>query len=396
MKSTAILSCLILITTAVYAQRTIRGRVTSAANGKSVPGSSVFLSNTSIGTVSDSSGNFELNNLPYGRYDLVISSIGYETQVANFTTEQLPLELKIEMKIKVRDLENVTVEPSVEEGWDRWGDVFIENFIGRTPNAARCKIKNHKAIKFRYFKKSGRMIAYCDEPLIIENNALGYRITYQLEDFELDMKQGTTSYAGYPFFEDKAYKRANRYLEPRDKAYYGSILHFMRSIYTDSLVENGFEVHRMVRIENFEKERVKKIYKPFNNKDTTLSEDSFRYYQRVMQQKDYTDRYYNDALTADSLVVKEEGEFKQVFFPDFLYVIYRRENENQMYLSYTFTARKPMYQSSHLFLVSGQPVYIDAGGTHYPAEELFSIGYWAWSEKIGEMLPTDYKPANYK
>ena len=137
----AILLCL-LVCVSVFAQRTITGKVINVINGEPVAGSSVFISGTSVGTLSDQSGDFILNDVPGGRHDLVISSIGFETNVFSFSSEQLPLRVRIEMTVKVKELENVTVEPFVEEGWDKWGQTFRDYFIGYTPNARNCEIKN--------------------------------------------------------------------------------------------------------------------------------------------------------------------------------------------------------------------------------------------------------------
>lgn len=312
----------------VFAQRTIKGRVVNASNGEPIPGSSVFINNSSKGLVSDRLGQFELNDIPAGKHDLITSSIGYETSVFSFSAEQLPLQVKIEMQIKVRELENVTLEPSVEEGWDKWGKMFTDYFVGNIPNAASCKIKNHKAIRFRYYKKSNRIIAYADEPIVLENKALGYNIKYQLEDFEVDFKSGAMMFAGYPFFEEMD-KNKKKWLKNREKAYYGSMLHFMRGLYQNNLADNGFEVRRMTRVPNQEKERVKKFYLPIKinagvkvsgnkvtvNQPDSLNKDSVEYYEKILRQKDYTEVYGTSLLMADSLVIQTDGNYKVIFLP---------------------------------------------------------------------------------
>ncbi|MBL7745370.1 MAG: carboxypeptidase-like regulatory domain-containing protein, partial [Chitinophagaceae bacterium] len=331
-----------------FSQPVIKGKVLNAVNGEPIAGSSVFISNTSAGTTSAKDGSFELSNVPSGKHELVISCIGYETNVFSFSTEQLPLKLKVEMTVKVRELKNVTVEPSVEEGWDKWGRMFTDNFIGRTPNATQCTIKNEKAIRFRFYKKSNRVIAYSDEPVILENRALGYRIVYQLEDFEVNFKAGTTYFAGYPLFEDIG-KNRKRWDRSRDKAYYGSMQHFMYCVYHDSLQQNGFEVRRMVKVPNKEKERIKSIYRPVPvmhssgtggvsitiGKADTLSHaspDSIAYYERVMRQKDHEEIYGKQLLSRDSLIAGEDGEYKIFFFTNYLYVTYKNEQEDIEYV----------------------------------------------------------------
>jgi hypothetical protein len=59
-------------------QTALKGQVLDAEKSTPIPGASVFLNNTSVGTVTNSQGQFELL-IPAGRFDLIISSIGYET-----------------------------------------------------------------------------------------------------------------------------------------------------------------------------------------------------------------------------------------------------------------------------------------------------------------------------
>ena len=410
-KLPAFLFLLLLGSLTVFSQPTIKGRVVNAANGEPLPGSSVFISNSSIGIVSDKDGRFELHNIPVGKHELVVSSIGYETNVFSFSAAQLPLQVRIEMEVKVRELPNVTVEPSVEEGWDKWGKLFTENFIGHIPNAINCKVKNQKAIRFRYFKKSNRVIAYADEPIILENKALGYKISYQLEDFEVNFKANSTAYAGYPFFEDMDKNRKGlqkRWQRKREQAYYGSMMHFMRSLYNNKLSEEGFEVRRMKRIPNEEKERVKKIYRPtrINNGTVKISagpapakgadnllNDSAEYYQRILKQKDYEEVYEKALLTADSLIVNSDGGYKTIFFPDYLYITYKNEMEDKEYIAFHRENRAAVFQRSYIWLINLTPIAIDANGSYYPPKEIFSMAYWAWDEKMANTLPIDYTPS---
>lgn len=406
LKVPAFLFSLLFLSLDSFSQRTIKGRVVDAANGEGIPGSSVFINSSSKGVVSDKAGYFELNDIPQGNHELIVSSIGYETNIFNFNDSQLPLQLRIEMQLRVRELANVTVEPSLEEGWDKWGKLFTESFIGNTPNALRCKIKNQKAIRFRFFKKSNRIIAYADEPIIIENKALGYTIKYQLEDFEVNFKNHTSSFAGFPFFEEMD-KTRHKWKQNREKTYSGSMMHFVRSLYTNRLHQQGFEVRRMRKIPNIEKERVKKIYLPLSMKAgsannatrdslkrnfDSLYKDSIDYYQHVLKQKDQIEIYEPALLTADSLVQKDEAGYKTIYFPDYLFITYKKEMEDKAYLEFFHEKRSPVFQQSYIWLINGNAVIIDANGSYYPPQDIFSTAYWGWEEKTANMLPLDYQP----
>jgi hypothetical protein len=408
-RATAIL-LLSIFSLSAQAQKIIKGKVVNAETGAPVPGSSVFVTNTSKGTTADSNGQFELTDVPAGKHELVISSIGYETNVFSFSDDQLPLLLKVVMHIKVKELSNVTVEPSLEEGWNKWGKMFSDNFIGTTDNSMHCRIKNTDAIKFRFFKKSNRVIAYADEPLVIENKALGYTIRYQLENFEVNFKEKTTFFLGYSLFEDQTKEGKepkNKWERRRDEAYKGSTMHFMQSLYNNRIKEEGFEVRRMVRTPNYEKERIRKLYSRSKTLQTEkmggmtikvtgptidAPADSISYYERILQQEDVIDTYGPDIIGADSLVVKSEGLYKVIYFDNYLYITYKKELEEGSYLKHIWqTNRRPAFQRSHVFLVNENPITVDQKGNYYNPQDFFTSGYWGWSEKISNLLPIDYE-----
>lgn len=399
----------LFFTIAAAGQMSIKGVVVNDATGLPIVGSSVFISNSSKGTVSNNSGQFELNNIPPGKYDLVISCIGYETNVMAFSVAQLPLRLKVELTLKAKELENVIVEPSIEEGWDKWGKMFMENFIGSTQNALQCNIKNTNKIRFRYYKKSNRVIAYCNEPVLIENKALGYTLKYQLENFEVNYKDRTTFYLGYPLFEDmtKDSKQIKgRWAKNRQEAFKGSVIHFMQALYSNKLAAEDFEVRRMVRGPNLEKERVKAIYKAtvisngetngngvsiiISGKAPDTGGDSSAYYQRIMRQPDQLDVYGSTILTADSIIVANEGRYKGLHFNDYLYITYKGEKEEEAYLRTQMEKRSATFQRSLVILINGELITLDEAGSYFNPQDFLTSGYWGWSEKMANLLPTDY------
>ncbi len=68
--------CMLLVSTAVYAQNKITGKVTDTA-GEAVIGASVLVKGTANGTITDLDGNFTLND---AKGTLVVSYIGYKAQ----------------------------------------------------------------------------------------------------------------------------------------------------------------------------------------------------------------------------------------------------------------------------------------------------------------------------
>src|SRR5882757_10263079 len=172
----------------------LSGSVRDSASGNPLAGVSVFLNSTSKGTVTRADGTFVLPGIPPGRYQMVISAIGYETIVLEISSRNLPPALKIALRVKAAELEAFTVEPYMKDGWQRFGKFFLDNFIGTTDNASSCSIKNRNVLRFHFYKKSNKMSVTATDPLIIENKALGYDLEYRLERFVVDYTSNIVSY----------------------------------------------------------------------------------------------------------------------------------------------------------------------------------------------------------
>ncbi|WP_337040593.1 TonB-dependent receptor [Emticicia sp. 17c] len=86
----------------LYAQntQTIRGRVVDNDNEKPLTGVNLVLKNTSFGTQTDESGNFRLEKIPVGRYQLQVSSIGYETQTISEILVESGKEVVLELRLR--------------------------------------------------------------------------------------------------------------------------------------------------------------------------------------------------------------------------------------------------------------------------------------------------------
>lgn len=384
---------LLLVTHILIGQpaNSIIGKITDAGTDAVIPNASIFITNTSKGTITNITGEFELQNVPVGSYDLVMSCIGYETQVYSYKASQLPLRLLVKMQPKATELQNVVVEPYEKDGWEKWGDFFLQHFIGTTSLSKDCRILNYKTLHFRNSKKRNELSVTAEEPLIIENKALGYKVQYQLEGFQYKFNENTMFYFGYTLFNELNKKGPKtRQLKNRREAFLGSIQHFMSSLYHNRLAEEGFEVKRLFKSPNLEKERIKQIFRNSLG-NANRSKDSASYYDRVLRQPDMLETYGKKMLTADSLVAVADSSTKTLFFTDYLYVVYKNEKEEPAYLQYTHEARAPFHQRSVIFLLNNQALLIDKAGNYSMPQDFMSYGYWGWSEKIASLLPLDYK-----
>lgn len=396
------------IPSSLLAQQTLKGRVLAADTKQPIHLANVFLSNTSIGTVTNAEGYFTIEHFPQGRYDVVVSCIGYESFVTTIQSAQLPKTIDINLVPKVNILQEVIVEPYEKNGWDKYGRFFLDNFVGTSALAKECKLKNPETIRFRYNKKENILRAFADEPIILENKALGYILKYDLKTFEYNYSTRIFYFQGYPLFEEMETGRKRlqeRWENRRADAYYGSLMHFMRSLFRNQLIQEGFETRKLIKISEEEKKRVRTLYnkRAYTNgvgnivvNDSILGQgnaDSAAYYRKVMRQPEKMNVLIDKVLPGDSIAFAIDSLTAGLYFEDHLQVIYLYKQVPDEYVQangLSIRAKSPVV--SEIFLTRKNTIAVLSNGSYYEGIDLISSGYWGWWEKLATMLPYDYKP----
>jgi iron complex outermembrane receptor protein len=108
MKNVIMLALLGMLSSSVWAQVTLRGKVTDA-NGQGLAGANVWLEEPKRGTTSDRFGGFTLSDLQAGTYALVISYIGYQDLVETVTL-QATHELNFVLSEKTYSMDALVVK----------------------------------------------------------------------------------------------------------------------------------------------------------------------------------------------------------------------------------------------------------------------------------------------
>ena len=75
---------IIAFTTDVLAQAALSGKITDQ-DGEPLPGANVFVKGTTLGTISDFDGNYNLSNIPTGEQTIAVSFMGYQTVEENIS-----------------------------------------------------------------------------------------------------------------------------------------------------------------------------------------------------------------------------------------------------------------------------------------------------------------------
>lgn len=354
----------LLVSVVAFSQSTyfsISGKIIDAATKAPMQAASVFAQNTTLGTASSAEGAFTLW-LPQGGYDLIVTFTGYETVSKRISsTDTYNKDLVIELKQKEKSMEEVSIRTSneIKDGLAKYGDFFMESFIGRTANSKQCVIKNKEALKFYFSKKRNRLKVLAAEPLEIENSALGYKIKYTLDSFTHDYGTLVSTFTGYPLFEEMQTADLNQaaaWKANRSTAYNGSILHFMRSTYHKQLQQQGFEIQFIVKS---------------NGADTAIR--GLDFYGALNYSKDDS-----------SNIVEISPNQTQVA------ILYKKEEPEKTYTDLNDDAPKK-FELSVITIPATEAIGIEQNGFYYDQNDIAITGYWAW-EKVADMVPYDYKP----
>ncbi len=334
----------------------VRGTVLDSATLQPLTGASIYAQNTTYGTTCNTEGAFGIR-LPDGGYELVISYTGYEKRNIRVSNNQ-PLTDSIIIYLPALDnsLAEVAVVATneVENGWERFGQFFFDHFIGTTPNASECTLINPQSLHFFYTKnkKRHRLKVTADQDLVVQNNALGYLIRYQLDSFSYDYNSNISQYTGNPFFIeiDTTEEVTSQWIKNRARTYLGSRLHFMTALYDGIVEEEGFIIEQLQgRGKNITGKKIENIY------DSTL--------------------YVADS---NNIIINWDGKYR---------ISYKRVFPDQKFLE---EFKMPKDTKMQVTLLDVNDIFIiEQNGFFYEQYDIINTGYWAW-KKIAESLPYDY------
>lgn len=337
----------------------VSGKVTDLNTNLPMQGASVFAENTTIGTTTDADGKFNLY-LPPGGYDLIVSFTGFSTERRRISTSDAEnRNLSFSLKPKEKEMEGVAViaTTEVKNGWEKYGSFFIDNFIGKSENSHDCKITNPEKLRFFFSRKRNRLKVISDEPVLVENKALGYIIHYALDSFTYAYDTQTAFYTGNPLFEELApanEEQQHTWIDKREKAYRGSILHFMRSLYKQRINEEGFQVQYILNY---------------------LGKDSAMELKNLYPALNY---YKDDSLQVASIRPSQPN----------LVVLYLNEKPEEGYLLENPSEDKG-FEYSLVSFIPGETIFIEQNGFYYDQADITMSEYWGWS-KVADQLPYNY------
>ena len=379
----ASLALVLLLNTSLFSQTRIDGRIVDKSTSEPLVGVNVFFSKTTWGATTDDNGFYTLTNIPAGQYELVVSMIGYEVEREQMfikSDERFTLNFRLQSRAILMSEINVTAK--TDRVWKKSYDRFRRSFLGTSKNGESCLILNEFVLTFddsgQYFK------AKASQPIQIENPELGYRITYILDDFEIDGTE--VRYAGDHYYESmssKSKRQLKKWEKNRKKAYNGSLRHLLKTLTDRFDLRFTFNEGMIIQNDNWNSIAGRK-------KDPLVREG----FSISMNKKD---------LFGTSLIIEEEYKplrSDTLVFPGVTYeqpllsfegrmmVVYMKESPE---LAYMMENDSPSsYKQTSYLLLRADSVYFDRDGRYFEPYMIEQQGYSSW-ERIGDQLPFNYE-----
>ncbi|MBS7563381.1 carboxypeptidase-like regulatory domain-containing protein [Mucilaginibacter sp. Bleaf8] len=385
----------LLFTVTAWAQTgTITGKVVRLNTKTPMAGASVFLSNATFGTTTREDGTFTLTGVKPGQYELVVTSVGFEDFQQNILVGAQPLTITAEMMPRVTELHDVVITDGAN--WKRNYEMFVKSFLGSSANAKQCKILNPHDVNVIYRKSKDLLEASSYDFINIENKALGYQIKFLLKSFRVDGISNIISWEGKILYQELHGSAAQKKLweQRRQNIYYGSSMHFFRSLISGRFSDDSFMMMRLLRKPN-PKRANEEVIRTKLNYFRNINRDSMNYWANQANQSRYIEDLERQPLGVPDVVRRtdEPGLFA-ITFPNYLYVIYTKKREEMEFKDIYRPLDMPNYETSVITLYKPYALF-DRNGIVISGQSTLFEGTWS-KNKIAELLPVDYDPNEVK
>ncbi len=378
LKSGFFVGLFLLFTHYLSSQVIVRGKVIGENSGEGVESATVYVNSTTNGTTTDTLGNFKLT-IDYLPVQIVVSHLGYKNKVLDI--DSAPQEpVIIALATSSFALQQVQVTDKNQRAKNI--QEFRNDFLGMDQFGESATIKNEEVLFFertyiekkmgqnfkiegadgrqvsRTFKRKDTFKASARAPLTVELPELGYTLQVELVAFEKSYAQrlgmsNTSYYLAYFYFQPYSSRKKSKnkkWAKNREKAYFQSSEHFLKSLFEDNLERNGYRILK-------------------NNRDSTtgrLSSEPFDLSEHI--------EYIDDELAM----------IKGLKDVELSVLYYGKSNGSPVDL----TRKKGRMPSQSIMRLLEDACYFRANGT-MPGYNIIFGGMIA-SKKVGAALPAGY------
>jgi len=227
----------------------ISGNITDEETGMPMPFANVFISNTTMGGITDVNGNFVIDGQIPQNFELAASFVGYYTKfrmVSLSGRDRVTVNFILEPR--VNQLDAVQLRSKRDKKWERNLKRFERTFLALVddPFFERSEILNPWVLDFHEGRENGMRYfgATSDEPLKIENKALGYSIEYHLQDF-LETRLGF-NYYGLINIKNLSDPVKEQEELNRESTFQGSLRHFIQSLVDNKIDTLDYQFFKLI------------------------------------------------------------------------------------------------------------------------------------------------------
>ena len=386
-------------------KRNVSGIVVDSLTKEPLPFVNVFLANTTMGASTATDGSFTIQSMSPGKYDLVASYVGYKPYMiaVDFTVKEngftKEIKLTVELAQEAKQLQEIVIKEDTTNRAKLLAD-FKKVFLGQTRNSKECKILNPRDIHLYFDARERLLLAHAKKPIEVENRALGYKIYFYLNQFEVNYQKGSQLSYGVYRFEELTSEKARRnktWERERRQAYFGSVTHFMRALRDSALQENSFTVRKFFTVPNLKRppdefinRKINALRKERNSNTIIISDnpkDSLKYYLRLKAEPKEIDSLGNTIYSGGEFVRPSPEKIEGIKGK---YQVIYNKNEEIEYLLYI--NRKYAKKQTSVFHFSENSLTIYANGHYENVFSLFTEGYLSWRENMSNNLPLEYVP----
>lgn len=346
----------------------LSGRIFIAGTGEPLPGVNVYLSGTTIGSASDADGRFAFERIPPGSYEVVASMVGFSrSSVQHRFLPGAVDTVSFSLTEQVVELDVATVRGETPRDWKRLLRLFEERFLGPSENASKCRLVNPEVLVISFDPRRDLLEARSLQPLQIENRALGYLVTVDIERFAAEGER--MSWSGFLKFEElptDSRRTRRSWDRSRREAYDGSFRHFLVSLDAGKLASNGFDAVAVI-VPGGGLARAREGV----HLDTWIQPGDYPFERRLWGPVVIRVVY---SKSPDSGYMRKETAQRDV---------YRSTRLG------SFWGGLPLQES--WVEVTRIEAVVDLAGRSRVEGSVVSYGYWAW-KRFSDELPLDYRP----
>jgi len=238
---------ILFIESNLFAQKyknSISGVIIDNLTAQPIENVNVYIANTTFGSSTDKDGFYLIYSIPPNQHDLIVSAVGYNTiEQKVFVTKKSKIRHNFALRPVIYKTHPIDVIANFPDNWLKNLDKFKDKFLGQTFRADYCELENPEVLNFNdstYILK-----ASIQNPLIIKNAILGYKIYCNSLDFQFNPAKNIWSWKIKPHFEEFISEDSLQIKSckiNRQIAYFGSMYHFLASLKHKRIKENEYNL----------------------------------------------------------------------------------------------------------------------------------------------------------